>query len=223
MRTELDQLVKSGYLFDNPFDVVHMFERKICSYTGAPMAIVVDSCTHAIELCLRYYLKNNPDSLLDMTCPKHTYVSVPTTLHHVDIPFQWTDENWIGFYQLGNSSILDSAVRFTSGMYIDNTDMCLSFQYQKQLKIGKGGAIITDNVDLYDWAKLMRHDGRDEMFNPWIGQPNFYEAGYHYNMIPEDCALGILLMDELPKNNPDAKVNAVSGYPNLSDRLKFLN
>ena len=42
-------------------------------------------------------------------------------------------------------------------------------------------------------------------------------------MIPEDCALGILLMDELPKNNPDAKVNAVSGYPNLSDRLKFLN
>ena len=57
MRTELDQLRKAGYMFEDPFDVIHMFERKICAYTNAPMCVVVDSNTHALELCLRYYLE----------------------------------------------------------------------------------------------------------------------------------------------------------------------
>ena len=220
MRTELDELRSAGYNFEHPFDVIHMFERKIANYTGAPMAIVVDSCTHAIELCLRYYMKATD---LKLTCPKHTYLSVPMTLHNLSLPFEWTDENWIGHYKLGNTSVYDSAVRFTSGMYMDGTDMCLSFQYQKQLKIGKGGAILTDNTQLCDWLKLVRHDGRDEIYSPWTGQPKFSEPGYHYNLIPEDCALGILLMDKLPKHNPDAKENAYTGYPDLSNRLTFLS
>ena len=57
MRTELDQLRQAGYMFEDPFDVIHMFERKICAYTNAPMCVVVDSDTHALELCLRYYLE----------------------------------------------------------------------------------------------------------------------------------------------------------------------
>ena len=45
MRTELDQLRQAGYMFEDPFDVIHMFERKICAYTNAPMCVVVDSDT----------------------------------------------------------------------------------------------------------------------------------------------------------------------------------
>ncbi len=218
MRTELDQLRAAGYTFENSFDVINMFETKIAKYTGAPMAVVVDSCTHAIELCLRYHTKNTK---VKLTCPKHTYLSVPMTLHNLNLNFDWTDENWIGHYKLGDTSIYDSAVRFTSGMYLKSTDMCLSFQYQKQLKIGRGGAILTDNTDLYKWLRLARHDGRDDMYSPWTEQPKFL-SGYHYNLLPEDCALGILLMDKLPKNNPDTKENAITGYPDLSKRLSFL-
>ena len=36
------------------FEVVAEFENKIAEYFGAKHAIAVDSCTHGIELCLRY-------------------------------------------------------------------------------------------------------------------------------------------------------------------------
>lgn len=222
MRTELDQLRQAGYMFEDPFDVIHMFERKICAYTNAPMCVVVDSDTHALELCLRYYLEQGID--MKMTCPKHTYVSVPMTLYNLNIKFDWTDEDWSGIYQLGDTALLDAATRFTAGMYLDNYDMCLSFQWQKQLKIGKGGAVLTDNTDLYEWLLSSRHDGRDyNLWNKWTAQPVFRRTGYHYNMIPEDCALGILLMDQLPENNGDVCSPAKSYYPDLSKRLKFLN
>ena len=222
MRTELDQLRQAGYMFEDPFDVIHMFERKICAYTNAPMCVVVDSDTHALELCLRYYLEQGID--MKMTCLKHTYVSVPMTLYNLNIKFDWTDEDWSGIYQLGDTTLLDAATRFTAGMYLDNYDMCLSFQWQKQLKIGKGGAVLTDNTDLYEWLLSSRHDGRDyNLWNKWTAQPVFRRTGYHYNMIPEDCALGILLMDQLPENNGDVCSPAKSYYPDLSKRLKFLN
>ena len=222
MRTELDQLRQAGYMFEDPFDVIHMFERKICAYTNAPMCVVVDSDTHALELCVRYYLEQGID--MKMTCPKHTYVSVPMTLYNLNIKFDWTDEDWSGIYQLGDTALLDAATRFTAGMYLDNYDMCLSFQWQKQLKIGKGGAVLTDNTDLYEWLLSSRHDGRDyNLWNKWTAQPVFRRTGYHYNMIPEDCALGILLMDQLPENNGDVCSPAKSYYPDLSKRLKFLN
>lgn len=222
MRTELDQLRQAGYMFEDPFDVIHMFERKICAYTNAPMCVVVDSDTHALELCLRYYLEQGID--MKITCPKHTYVSVPMTLYNLNIKFDWTDEDWSGIYQLGDTTLLDAATRFTAGMYLDNYDMCLSFQWQKQLKIGKGGAVLTDNTDLYEWLLSSRHDGRDyNLWNKWTAQPVFRRTGYHYNMIPEDCALGILLMDQLPENNGDVCSPAKSYYPDLSKRLKFLN
>ena len=222
MRTELDQLRQAGYMFEDPFDVIHMFERKICAYTNAPMCVVVDSDTHALELCLRYYLEQGID--MKMTCPKHTYVSVPMTLYNLNIKFDWTDEDWSGIYQLGDTTLIDAATRFTAGMYLDNYDMCLSFQWQKQLKIGKGGAVLTDNTDLYEWLLSSRHDGRDyNLWNKWTAQPVFRRTGYHYNMIPEDCALGILLMDQLPENNGDVCSPAKSYYPDLSKRLKFLN
>ena len=84
--------------------------------------------------------------------------------------------------------------------------------------------MLTDNTDLYDWLIASRHDGRDySLWNKWTAQPVFKHTGYHYNMIPEDCALGILLMDQLPKHNADRMCPAKAYYPDLSKRLKFLD
>ena len=220
MRTELEQIKSLGYKFNDPFDVIDIFQSKLCQYTGSPYCVVVDSCTHAIELCLRYY---NDKNEMHLTCPKHTYLSVPMTLHKLGIPFDWTDEDWVGYYKLGSTSICDSAVRLTSRMYVESNDMCLSFQHKKQLKIGRGGAVLTDNKDLYEWLKLSRYDGRDQTHKKsWVNQTKFTQPGYHYNLIPEDCALGIMLLDKLPEHNPDTKENASTGYPDLSKRLSFL-
>ena len=36
------------------FKAVNDFENMIAGFFGAPHAVAVDCCTHAIELCLRY-------------------------------------------------------------------------------------------------------------------------------------------------------------------------
>ena len=36
------------------FETVTNFEKKIAEFCGSPFAVAVDSCTHGIELCLRY-------------------------------------------------------------------------------------------------------------------------------------------------------------------------
>ena len=38
--------------------------------------------------------------------------------------------------------------------------MCLSFQYQKHLSLGRGGMILTDNFDDKKILKEMSYDGR---------------------------------------------------------------
>ena len=197
---------------------VRNFERQLADFYSAPYAVATDSCTHAIELCLR--MKPPKEQVL---IPARTYISVPFTFIKLGLKWKFIDQKWQDFYPLVNTNIIDAAVHFQKGGYVANSLMCLSFQYQKQLKIGKGGAILTDNTQLCDWLKLVRHDGRDEIYSPWTGQPKFSEPGYHYNLIPEDCALGIMLMDQLPKHNPDAKENAYTGYPDLSNRLTFLS
>ena len=40
------------------FEIVKKFERSIASFFGAPYAVAVDSCTHGIELSLRYMKVN---------------------------------------------------------------------------------------------------------------------------------------------------------------------
>ena len=36
------------------FEIVDQFEKTIAKFYGAPYAIATDSCTHAIELSLRF-------------------------------------------------------------------------------------------------------------------------------------------------------------------------
>jgi len=39
------------------FEYVTEFESQIADFFGAPYAVATDSCTHALELCLRYTKK----------------------------------------------------------------------------------------------------------------------------------------------------------------------
>ena len=52
------------------FEIIKKFENEIAEFYGAPYAVGVDSCTHAIELCLRYI---KPQKI---EIPVNTYLSV---------------------------------------------------------------------------------------------------------------------------------------------------
>lgn len=198
-RPELDSLRLRGYEFYDPREVIEIFEQKLADYCGSKFAVVVDSCTNALFLCMKY--KQVHGSIL---LPRHTYCSVPMQVIHAGCRISWVNLVWKGSYSLRPYGIWDCAARFTKGMfesYINSTILyCLSFQIKKRLPIGKGGAILTNSETAYNWFKTHLHDGRD-LNNPY--DEDEFNIGYHFNMTPEDAARGILLFDDLTKEQQD--------------------
>ena len=172
----------------NPYRIVKMFEEEIANYCGSKYAISVDSCTNAIFLCCKYLQVNN------VTIPRKTYLSVPQSIIHAGGNVILKDINWSGQYQLVPYPIYDSALRFTSAMYVPGTFVCLSFHYKKQLPIGKGGAILTNDETACNWFKKMRFEGRNEV-NYWEDTLN--EAGWNMYMTPLEAAIGLTLMQNI--------------------------
>ncbi len=169
------------------FEVIKEFENKIAKFYGSPYAVATDCCTHAIELCLRYKKVDK------FTVPPNTYPSVPNLAQKIGIKFEWEEQDWSDFYFLGGTNIIDAAVLWKENSYIPNSLMCLSFQYQKHLSLGRGGMILTDDKEAKDELKKMSYDGR-EPDSPWRDQ-NISTMGYHYYMTPETAMLGL---DKLP-------------------------
>ena len=165
------------------FNTVKEFEDIIAEFYGAPYAVAVDCCTHAIELCLRYQKPSK------VTFPTRTYISVPFLGDKLGIDWEWDISKWKDYYPIGGTNIIDAAVYWKAGGYIPETLMCLSFQFQKHLNLGRGGMILTDNKEAAEELKKMSYDGRNPD-TPWRDQ-NISSVGYHYYMTPETAQLGL--------------------------------
>ena len=170
------------------FSPVKKFEEKVAEFYGAPHAVAVDCCTHAIELCLRY---TDAD---DITIPTRTYISIPFLAGKLELAWEWQEAAWEDHYTVGNTNIIDAAVYWRKGGYIPETFMCLSFQYQKHLSLGRGGMILTDDKEAAEALKKMSYDGRVPD-KPWREQ-NISTMGYHYYMTPEIAQLGLDKLEE---------------------------
>ena len=90
--------------------------------------------------------------------------------------------------------------------------MCLSFQFQKHLSLGRGGMILCDNKITYRELKRMSYDGRLPGV-PWRDQ-NINMFGYHYYMTPETAQLGLDKLEEAKNTEPRKWV--VEDWPDLT-------
>ena len=194
----------------NPYKIVQMFEEEVSLYTGAPFAISVDSCTNALFLCCKYL---NVD---EVTIPSKTYLSVPMSIINAggNIVFDKTPKtnHWVCIYQLKPYPIYDSAKRFTSNMYIEGSLMCLSFHIKKNLGIGKGGMILTDNPNAAEWFKKARYEGRNEVY---YKEDNINSIGWNMYMTPQEAAQGLALMQNYPEHKSD--LDEINGYRDLTE------
>jgi dTDP-4-amino-4,6-dideoxygalactose transaminase len=194
------------------FNIVEEFEKKIAMFFGSPYGVAVDSCTHGIELCLRY----TNASLIKV--PKNTYLSVPFLAKKLGIKKEWKDENWIDYYYL-TDNVIDAAVLWKPNSYISNTFMCISFQFQKHLSLSRGGIILTDNKNAAIELKKMSYDGRLPNI-PWREQ-NITSMGYHYYMTPETAEKGIEKLNNAINTIPRQWV--VTDWPDLTKMEIFKN
>ena len=193
------------------FHLITEFENKVAEFFGSPYAVAIDSCTHALELCLRY------NEVKVSSCPNHTYLSVPLTFKKLGITWTWDHENWQESYQLGNTNIIDGATMWRNNSYIAGTFTCISFQFQKHLSLGRGGMILTDNKQAYQDLIKMSYDGRIRGVS-WA-QQEINSMGYHYYMTPETAELGLKKLKHAIKTSltPWDYTN----YPDLTKILKI--
>jgi len=189
------------------FETVTRFEDEIAKFFGSPFAVAVDCCTHAVELCLRH------KDVKQYTVPPNTYPSIPNLAKKLGIEFEWKEEDWVDYYYLGGTNIIDAAVLWKENSYIPDTLMCLSFQFQKHLSLGRGGMILTDSKEAYDELKKMSYDGRLPGV-PWRDQ-DISTLGYHYYMTPETASAGLEKLAAAIKAEPKKWI--LDDWPDLRD------
>ena len=180
----------------NPHRVTADFEESLVRYTGAPYAVATDCCTNAIFLCLKFLGVESQK----ITIPSHTYMSTACSIIHAggEVAFKKSPKFLSGAYRLEPTPVWDSALRFTENMYRKGQYMCLSFSGPKKiLKIGKGGAILTDNEKAYEWFKRARYSGRNPVSHL---TDQFSILGWNMYMPPDSAARGLLLMGSMSKN-----------------------
>jgi len=198
------------------YKITDEFENALAEYTGAKYAVAVDNGSNAIFLAL---MREGVQSR-EITIPARTYPSVPCEIIHAGgiVRFAPVKGRTLkGAYPLIGSKVWDAALRFTSDMYLDGTFMCLSFTGpHKHLKLGKGGAILTDDFNAYMWFRRARFSGRRECS---YHEDSFDQLGWNMYMMPEIAARGLLLMNQFynlegtPRENPDIELP----YPDLSE------
>ena len=165
------------------FQPLLQFEQDLAQYTGAPYVVVTDCCTHAIELAMRY------DLVTECSFSAFTNLSIPQLMRRLGIGYTLTDEQWQGEYQFHGTRIWDSARRLERHMYRAGQIQCVSFAYSKPMQLGRCGALLTDDVEVYDVVGQMRADGRMLQSRPSQAQQRF-RVGYHYCPTLEICELG---------------------------------
>jgi dTDP-4-amino-4,6-dideoxygalactose transaminase len=206
----------------NAYKIVKLFEEEVAEYTGAPFAVSVDNCTNALFLCLMYIKHIGGDIPKEIIIPSKTYLSVPQSIIHAGFEpvFDVSKEanSWSGIYQLNPLPIYDAAKRLTSNMYIPDTFMCLSFHIKKQINIGKGGMILTDNEDAVEWFKSARYEGRSEKL---YHDDDIKMLGWNMYMTPQQAAHGLALMQNYQNIAPDLGEN--NGYRDLTEFTVFKN
>jgi dTDP-4-amino-4,6-dideoxygalactose transaminase len=198
----------------NPHDVTKEFEKALSDYTGAPYCVCVDNESNALSMALRY--ENIEGKTI--TIPSHTYPSVPCEIILLGgkVAFEPSPVYLTGEYQLKPTKVWDSALRFTADMYLAGQYQCLSFTGQwKHLKTVKGGAILTDSINAYNWFKRFRFSGRREV--PYMDD-NLDFIGKNYTMPHIMASIGIQMIqafynvDGTKKQMPDISLP----YPDLS-------
>ena len=188
----------------NPYEVIKNFEEIIAEYCGSPYAVAVDNATNGLFLCMKYLEIEDQE----ITIPARTFMSVPCAIIHAGnkVNFDKNHPSIIGKklkgqYRLEPFPIWDSALTFKKNMYIPGEFQCLSFSGpHKFLKLGKGGMILTDSKEAYQWLKRAAYFGRrpvDHLVD------NFDMLGWNFYMLPEIAARGAVLMLGIEDNNKD--------------------
>lgn len=173
--------IESGWITSG--GVTNEIEAEIAEYTGAKYCVLVTSCTAALHLCLEYLKKFKYGKNFTAYIPSLTFAATATEVVHAGGQIVWGDvegftlkkESKYGFdvaipvhltgvkanTDFGEADVIeDSAHLIYKDQCKDNKNfVCYSFYATKNITMGEGGAICTNNEHAYNWFKQARHHG----------------------------------------------------------------
>ena len=194
------------------YRVVDLFEEELADYTGAPYAVAVNSCTNALFLSLVYERTVTP-TFSEVALPPTTYVGVLQALLNAGYQPSWTKyRKWESQYRLVPTRVVDSARFLHCNMFDANSLVCLSFHAAKQLPLGRGGAILTDDKDAADWLRAARMDGRP----PGAPIEATQFPAWHMPMPPDVAARGLDILSRWNDAGYSPPTLPHTDYPDLS-------
>lgn len=194
------------------YRVVDDFEAELCDFTGAPYAVTVDSCTNALYASLMCWRSVPQMHIPFVTLPRRTYVGVLQAVLNAGFEVFWHDDPWTNAYVLRPTRIVDSARSLWRGMYGRGDTTCLSFHAAKQLPLGRGGAILTDDHYAVEWLQRFRADGRAP------GDTGTYATtpAAHIYMPPDTAARGLWILSRWNDSGYEPAPLVPEVYPDLS-------
>jgi len=198
------------------YRVVDAFEDELADYTGAPFAVAVNSCTNALFLALTWERIHGIDGKWGrnvVRIPTRTYVGVLQAILNAGCEPSWWSADWEHSYLLAPTGVVDSARDLQRGIStLQGSFTCLSFHSAKQLPLGRGGAILTDDEEAAEWFRAARMDGRPP------GRP-FSETmfpAWHMPMSPDVAARGLDILSRWNDTNYMPAPLPHTDYPDLS-------
>ena len=219
--------VNSGWWTTGP--KVKEFEEKFAEYTGAKYCVALNSCTAALFLSYQWYKKKY--GIKKVLCPSLTFAATVTEIIHAGLepvfgdvdpitmclvdPID-TDYDAIATVHLtGNKAftpttvpvVEDSAHRIERGQCKNNPNLvCFSFYATKNLSMGEGGAICTNDEEAYNWFKQARHHGIskggwDRYKEKANWQYDIEFIGWKFNLSDIHAAIGIAQLEKIDVMN----------------------
>lgn len=201
-------------LYAQPFQAIDQLEQDVAAFFGARYGVAVDSCTHAIELSLRFTQPRR--GFIEV--PTNTYVSVPMIMMKVGWEWRWTDYQWEQKYNI-TEQVVDAAADWRQDSHNYGQFTCISFGFKKHINIGRGGMILCDDSDAANALRRMRYDGRRIHSGVPYVEDSIHELGFHYYMTPEQAREGLSIVAD--KKHIPAKRVSWRDYPDLTSHPVF--
>jgi dTDP-4-amino-4,6-dideoxygalactose transaminase len=207
--------IRSGWITSGK--VTEEFESKFAEYVGAKHAVFLNSCTAALGVSLQWYKKKY--NIKKVLVPSFTFIAtvqevVNAGLEPVfadigpDMLIQDIDKEYdcvLPVHTTGKKAninwkvpvIEDSAHLIVKDQLKDNPNpVCYSFYATKNLAVGEGGMLATNDPELYMWAKQAEHHGitkygwnRYDKNGNWMYDTEF--VGWKLNQSDILAAIGI--------------------------------
>ncbi len=209
------------------YQVVDDFEEELQEYTGAPFVVAVNSCTNALLLALTWEMNHWKDSWPRLEggtikLPRRTYIGVLQSVLNAGYEVEWREDDraddWQerGFYRLHPTFVYDFARNLGEawtrpGMNTESSYSCISLHSAKQLPVGRGGAILTDNDQAAEWFRAARMDGRAPGD---VRDPVF--PAFHCPMPPDVAARGLDILSRWNDRGYTPPALPHEDYPDLS-------